>query len=129
MLVQFDEFRTEVATLTHGLALVSVAGELDLYTSETVREALEVTSSDAETVVLDLSAVEFVDSTALGMLVGESKRLRDRGGRLALVFDDERTKRVFEVTGLDRVIRRYPSLADALSELLPKVREAAAVDS
>ena len=66
-----------------------------------------------------MSAVEFVDSTALGMIVGEARQLRASGGRLALVFDDEHTKRVFDVTGLGRVIRRFPTLADALSELIP----------
>jgi anti-anti-sigma factor len=74
----------------------------------------------ADTVLVDLSAVSFVDSTALGMLVQESKRLEGRGHALVLVTNDPRTRRVVEVTGLNRVLQTYATLQDALAELVPE---------
>ena len=121
MFVLVHDFRATVASLSSWLALVSVSGELDLYSSERLQEAIdEAASVGADTVLLDLSGVGFIDSTALGVIVQETKRLEGRGVALTLVTDDPRTLRVLEVTGLDRVMRRYATLHDALSAHSPQ---------
>ena len=115
-----DEFNVTVASLTRELALVSVSGELDLYTAERVKRGIdEADAVGADTVVIDLSEISFIDSAALGVLVQETKRLEGRGDSLVLVTNDPRTRRVLEVTGLDRVLLTYPTLHDALSDLMP----------
>jgi anti-sigma B factor antagonist len=125
--VSLDDFHATVASLSGSLALVSVSGELDLYTSERLQRAIgEATSVGADEVLLDLSGVGFIDSTALGVIVQETKRLEGRGQCLLLVTNDPRTLRVFEVTGLDRVLRRHATLHDALGYLLPEARAAVA---
>ena len=114
-----DDFHLTVASLTSSLALVSVSGELDLYTNERLQQGIEeATSVGAETVLVDLSGVGFIDSTALGVIVQESKRLEGRARSLRLVTNDPRTLRVLEVTGLDHVLRRYATLHDALADLV-----------
>jgi anti-sigma B factor antagonist len=125
--VYLDEFHATVASLTRELALVSVSGELDLYTAEHVRNGIdEADAVGADTVVLDLSESSFIDSTALGVLVQETKRLEGRGHSLVLVTNDPRIRRVLEVTGLDRVFLTYATLHDALSDLIPGHAAAAA---
>jgi anti-sigma B factor antagonist len=125
--VHLDEFRTTVASLSHELALVSVSGELDLYTADRLKSGIdEAAAVGADTVVVDLSESSFIDSTALGMLVRETKRLEGRGDSLVLVTNDPRTRRVLEVTGLDRVLLTYATLHDALYELVPQRAVAAA---
>ena len=122
-----EECRARVASLTRELALVSVSGELDLYTAERVRSGIdEADAVGADTVVIDLSEISFIDSTALGVLVQESKRLEGRGHSLVLVTNDPRTRRVLEVTGLDRVLSTYATLHDALDDLVPQRAVAAA---
>src|ERR671936_2184128 len=124
--MSLDEFRATVASLTRELALVSLSGELDLYTAERVRAGIhEAGAVGADTVVIDLSEISFIDSTALGVLVQETKRLEGRGHSLVLVTNDPRTLRVFEVTGLDRVLRTFATLHDALSQLEPDSRRIA----
>ena len=116
-----DEFRTAVASLSGELALISVSGELDLYTAQRLQARIdEAGAVGADTVVVDLSEVSFIDSTALAVLVQETRRLEGRGRSLVLVTNDPRTKRVVEVTGLNRVLRTYPTLQDALAELAPE---------
>lgn len=111
-----DDFRITVASLTSSLSLVSVSGEVDLYTAERVRQGIgEATSVGADKVLLDLSGVGFIDSSALGVIVQETKRLEGRGRELILVTNDPRTLRVLDVTGLDRVLPRYATLHDALA--------------
>jgi anti-sigma B factor antagonist len=107
---------------------VSVSGELDLYASGAVKRGIEEADAvGADTVVVDLSEISFIDSTALGVLVQETKRLEGRGHSLVLVTNDPRTRRVLEVTGLDRLLPTYATLHDALSDLATKAPTAAAV--
>ena len=121
-----DDFHITVASLTPSLALVSVSGEIDLYTAERLQQAIgEATSVGADTVLLDLSGVGFIDSTALGVVVQETKRLEGRGHALILVTNDPRTTRVLEVTGLDRVLPRHATLHDALAATAPQPAAAA----
>jgi anti-anti-sigma factor len=119
--VYIDEFRAAVASLTRELTLVSVSGELDLHTAGCLQARIEEADTvGARTVLVDLSEISFIDSSALEVLVRESKLLEDRGHSLVLVTNDPRTRRILEVTGLDRVLRAYATLQDALAELTPE---------
>ena len=69
----------------------------------------------ARSVVVDLSRVEFLDSTGLGVLVGALKRLRAAGGNLALVCGHERLLKIFRITALDRVFALYDTVDAATS--------------
>ena len=116
-----DEFRAVVASLTRELALVSVSGELDLHTAGCLEARIkEAGTLGADTVLVDLSEISFIDSAALVVLVRETKRLQSRGRSLVLVTNDPRTRRIVEVTGLNRVLRTYATLHDALAELTPQ---------
>jgi len=81
------------------------------------------------TVLVDLSEISFIDSSALEVLVRESKRLEGLGHSLVLVTNDPRTRRILEVTGLDRVLRAYATLQDALAELTPEPSELTAAEA
>lgn len=117
--MRLDEFRAVVASLTRELAVVSVSGELDLYTAPRVRTGIEEAGAvGADTVIVDLSETSFIDSAALGVLVQETKRLEGRGHSLVLVTSDPRTMRVVELSGLSGVLRTYATLQDAISGLV-----------
>ncbi|MBV8981723.1 MAG: STAS domain-containing protein [Acidimicrobiia bacterium] len=87
-----------------GVWVVEVYGELDMHTSPDLRDQLvALIDSGANDIVLDLSGLEFIDSTGLGVLVGILKRLVTRDGRLVLRSPRPAARRVFEITGLDLV--------------------------
>ena len=72
-------------------------------TAPQLREALHgVIAQGQATVVLDLLGVTFLDSTALGVLVGGLKRCRELGGELHVVVADARIRKIFEITGLEQ---------------------------
>jgi len=97
------------------LAVVHVRGEIDVANTHQVRELFLLLLRDSVTrVVLDLSDLEYVDSAALGMLVGILKRLHEQGGDLRLAGLPRRVSRVFEFTGLNRVFRIYDTTEEAL---------------
>jgi anti-sigma B factor antagonist len=95
--------------------VVSVAGELDEYTAPVLeRELQAMLRSGAETDIVDLTQCEFIDSSALGVLVTANARLRGVPSRLSLVTADRNIQKVFEITGLDRVFAIHPTRDAAL---------------
>src|SRR2546421_2267850 len=111
-------FDIKTEDLGDGISLISLAGEVDLYTApEFKQQLLEVIGQGAKTVLVDLTDTTFIDSTTLGVLVGGVKRLRPNGGQLALVCDDRNITKIFEITGLDRVFTIYPTREDAIAKL------------
>jgi anti-sigma B factor antagonist len=77
----------------------------------------EAIESGEHRVVIDLSEVSFLDSTALGVLIGAVKRLRSRGGALAIVNTDASIAKTFQITGLDQIFTIVPSREEALAAL------------
>ena len=81
---------------------LALIGELDLSTVEQVEEELrKVENGGAETVVLDLSSLSFLDSTGLRTIVTADQRARKSGRRLAIVRGPNTVHRVFTITRLD----------------------------
>ncbi len=98
--------------------VISLAGEVDLYTApEFKQQLLDVINQGAKDVVVDFSNTTFIDSTTLGVLVGGVKRLRTNDGQLSLVSSDRNITKIFEITGLDRVFTIYPTREEAVEQL------------
>ena len=98
-----------------GACVVRLGGELDLYNAETVRKALfEVCSDGTERVVVDLSEVEFVDSTALGVLIEARSRLGNGNGFI-LAAPALETRRALEISGLIRYFSVHQTVPEALA--------------
>jgi anti-sigma B factor antagonist len=94
--------------------VVRLGGELDLYNADRVRSALaEVCAESPERVVVDLSEVDFVDSTALGVLIEARARLGNRSGFL-LAAPALETRRALEISGLDRHFSVHDTVPEAL---------------
>jgi anti-sigma B factor antagonist len=97
-----------------GAVVVQLAGELDLYNADDVRAALaEAAEAEPRCVVVDLAAVEFLDSTALGVLIEARAKLGD--GKLRLAGPQLGTRRTLQVSGLDRRLPVHDTVDDALS--------------
>ena len=94
--------------------VVKLGGELDLYNAPQVRDALSEACSDSpQRVVVDLSEVEFIDSTALGILIEARTRLDNRRAFL-LAAPGLETRRALEISGLDRHFGVHDSVSEAL---------------
>jgi anti-sigma B factor antagonist len=98
-----------------GVTVVRLAGELDLYNAEAVREALgEAVADEPERLVVDLGGVEFLDSTALGVLVEARAKLPNRRAFM-LAAPGLEPRRALEVAGLDRHFSVHETVEDALA--------------
>jgi anti-sigma B factor antagonist len=84
--------------------VILVAGELDFHSAPELRQAiLTALNEGASRLVLDLGEMEFIDSSGLSVIIAAFKRCRERGGELILRSVTERTRRVLEVSGLNKV--------------------------
>src|SRR3954453_2864421 len=111
-------FDIKTEQLSDDAYVISLAGEVDLYTApEFKQQLLEVIGQGGKQVIVDFSNTTFIDSTTLGVLVGGVKRLRTNEGQLSLVCSDRNITKIFEITGLDRVFTIYPTRNDALHQL------------
>lgn len=98
--------------------VISVGGEVDLYSAPEFKEALEqALEADRRRIVLDFSEATFIDSTALGVIMSGSKRLSAKGGSLAIVCSNPAPLRVFQIAGFDRLLPFYGSRDEALRAL------------
>jgi anti-sigma B factor antagonist len=95
--------------------VVTAAGEFDFYSAPRLRDALLGQIAGApRLLVVDLRGVTFMDSSALGVLVGAMKQLRRHDGSMQLVCADERILKIFRITGLAKVFTIRATLDDAL---------------
>ena len=97
-----------------GRAVVAVGGEIDVYTAPKLRDCItELVGAGSYNIVIDLEAVEFLDSTGLGVLVGGLKKVRAHDGSLQLVCNQERLLKIFRITGLAKVFTIHESAESA----------------
>jgi anti-anti-sigma factor len=122
---RYQPFSIDLPSPVRGVAIVAVAGEIDVATSEAFEDALagSVQDRDEAGVVVDLSRVTFMDSSALSALVRAMERHKRLGSNLAVATDDTRITTLFEVSRLDHVLRLYRSreaAVDALDRRSPR---------
>ncbi|HVM40313.1 MAG TPA: STAS domain-containing protein [Acidimicrobiia bacterium] len=87
-----------------GEVTVAIEGEVDLYTAPKLREHLdEAIDRGTDRLVVDLTRMDFIDSTGLGVLVGAQKRLREGGGEMTLRNPSRSTHKILEIAGLTQL--------------------------
>lgn len=102
-------------SLGEKVSVISLEGEVDVYTAPQLKQQIiSLLDEDITHITVDLAAVEYLDSTALGVLIGGLKRLRERDGTLNLVIPNPRIRRIFEITGLDKIFDIYQTQDEAL---------------
>ena len=100
--------------------VLAVRGEIDLFTAPELKQVLaESIEAGRIRIIVDLTDTTFLDSTALGVLIGAVKRLRSRDGALAIVNIDDNISKTFEITGLDQIFTIVPTRDEAIDAVDP----------
>jgi anti-sigma B factor antagonist len=111
-------FRVASTPVADGVTTIDLAGEVDLHTAPEFKEELHgVIDGGARFVIVDLTDTTFLDSTALGVLLGGLKRLRSDDGTVVVVCRNSNIRRIFEITLLDRVFTILDTREEALASL------------
>lgn len=99
-----------------GSTLIQIEGEIDLSTVPQFERELTANVEAGRNVLVDLTAVDFMDSTGIGVLVRASNRAREEGAEVSLACGPGSVRRVLEVSGLDKMITVYPDVQTAVQE-------------
>ncbi len=103
-LLEPGQFRLDLVERTGVEATARLVGELDLFTAPTLHEGLlGLFDAGVRSLALDLSELEFIDSTGLAELVQALKRHRESGADLVLQSPSRTVAKALEISGLDRV--------------------------
>lgn len=99
--------------------ILALVGEMDIATTSVLRErlnaALSATTGPHRQLIIDLSGVSFCDASGLALLVGTYRRARIAGVSLRLAGPQPQMMKVLRLTGLDRGLTVYPTLAAAIA--------------
>ena len=99
------------------VSVVAVTGTVDMLTAPKLEEAINsAAKSSPSAVIVDLSAVEFLASAGMGVLVAAREQLGD-AARFAVVADGPATSRPLRLVGIAEVVDLYATLDDALAAL------------
>jgi anti-sigma B factor antagonist len=99
-----------------GATIIAVGGEIDVYTAPKLRDKItELVGDGIYDIIVDMEAVEFLDSTGLGVLVGGLKKVRAHDGSLELICTQDRLLKIFRITGLAKVFVIHDSADGALA--------------
>lgn len=113
-----DTLSIDVTSVDGGaVRIFALSGTLDIATSPSLRGALiEAADRGEHEIVVDLSQLEFLDSTGLGALIGAHKRAAEHGGSIRLVAQEGQILRLLRITGLLDVFSVYPTVEAAIAD-------------
>jgi anti-sigma B factor antagonist len=109
-----DMFPVEVV---QGVPVVAAPEEIDITNAEALRSALLTAAANGYgTLVVDMTQTQYCDSTGLHVLIAGHRRAEAEGREVLLVIRGTAVLRVFALTGMDKVIPNFTSLAEALAQ-------------
>jgi anti-sigma B factor antagonist len=99
-----------------GAAVLAASGRLNMVSAPQLKTGVDEEIGNGNSrVVIDLSLVEFIDSSGLGAIIGGLKAARQAGGDLRIAGAGEQVLAVLGLTNLDRILRPFESVDDALA--------------
>ncbi|MEW2289315.1 STAS domain-containing protein [Streptomyces sp. NPDC047841] len=104
-----------VTTVTEGIRVLALAGEIDHHTGDTLRHALDASGTARPRIVVDMRQVTFMDSSGINVFIAAHQVLSEAGGWLRLAAVGESVMRTLTLVGVDAVIDCRATLRQALT--------------
>lgn len=104
-----------VATTTDGIRVLTVAGEIDHHTGDTLRQALNTSDTPRPGILIDMHLVTFMGSSGINILIAAHHTLSEAGGWLRLAAIGATVKRTLSIVGIDALIDCHDTLHQALT--------------
>ena len=99
--------------------IVSLMGELDHHSAEEVRVKIDdrIDRDNIKKVILDFGGVTFMDSSGIGVVIGRHKKMKNRDGRLCIVEINKAVNKVFEISGMYKLISVYRNVDEGIMNI------------
>ena len=101
------------------LLIEFMSTELDHHISNAVREEIDdlLSSKQIRNIVFDFKNIHFMDSSGIGVIIGRYKKISSEGGRVSVININQRVKKIFDLSGMNNIIKVYDTYEDAVSSL------------
>ncbi|ATD54675.1 anti-sigma F factor antagonist [Clostridium chauvoei] len=99
--------------------IISLIGELDHHSAEEVRVKIDdrIDRDNIKKVILNFNGVTFMDSSGIGVVIGRLKKMQNRNGKLCVADVNRTVNRVFEISGMYKIIDSYNSIDEAIKSI------------
>lgn len=113
------KYDMNIRSLNDNVRVIVLAGEIDLYSAPKLKQEMAMLlESGIRQVIIDLSSVEYLDSTGLGVIIGGLRRIKEKNGSLSLVGLSPLIRRVIEITRLNDVFDIYNTESEAFKAMV-----------
>lgn len=101
------------------ILIANLSGELDHNSAESVRVKVDdrIDKDNIIKVILNFSGVTFMDSSGIGAVVGRYKKVGNRGGKLCITEVNKNVDKIFELSGLYKLITKYNTVDEAVRNI------------
>lgn len=105
--------------INNNILIIKLNGELDHHSSEYVRDKVddEILEKNPKNILFDMSHMNFMDSSGIGVIIGRYKFIASNGGKVGIVSMKPQIKRIYEICGLKRIIPSFDNLKTAIEKL------------
>jgi len=102
-------------SLRNNNLVIRLDGDIDHHNAQIIRDAVnrELHRRDAKNLVFDFAGVDFMDSSGIGLIIGRYKEVNAAGGKLFAININPKLNRIFDISGLKKIIQCYESLEQA----------------
>lgn len=99
--------------------IVALMGELDHHSAEEVRTKIDdrLDRDKINKLIMDFSGVTFMDSSGIGVVIGRYKKLNIKNGQICVAQINSRVKKVFELSGMFKIIKSFDKLDEAINNI------------
>ena len=96
-----------ISNVNDGVLYVKLSGDIDHHSAKTVRDSVDnlIRNNNPDELELDLSAIEFMDSSGLGLVLGRYKKQTDMGGTMKILNPTKRVMQILQLAGVDKIIK------------------------
>ncbi len=100
--------------------IVKIKGEIDHHTSVAIREKVdrEYQRKRALNIIFDLSEINFMDSSGIGVLMGRYRNVMILGGHVGLYGVSPQVDRILSISGIYKIMKKYECIDDAIANLV-----------
>ncbi|MGL5313714.1 MAG: anti-sigma F factor antagonist [Peptostreptococcaceae bacterium] len=93
--------------------------ELDHHITNEVRDGIDniLNSKPIKNIIFDFKNIRFMDSSGIGVIIGRYKKISNDGGKVSVVNVNARVKKIFDLSGMDKIISIYETSEEAISSL------------
>ncbi|MCL1858807.1 MAG: anti-sigma factor antagonist [Oscillospiraceae bacterium] len=96
-----------ISNVNDGILYVKLSGDIDHHSAKTVRDCVDnlIRKNNPAELELDLSSIEFMDSSGLGLVLGRYKKQTDMGGKMKIINPTKRVLQILQLAGVEKIIK------------------------